>query len=320
VSEQGAEPTSGEPGFPEAERAAGHADSASGAAPASTQQTVQASARGDYPMPWEDDANPLEGLQSYASKRATLRKSAEADGKIVHPLTGNRAWETPGAEQEPETGAGSDGMFGKQRLAALAATVALALVAGAVGGGLLATSDRAHVAGSDSAASGNRALEAAVARIDADLLAVKASVENTSRLGLMQFSQTSERLDKLEKVQAEPAAKLGRLSEALEMLRDAPPPVVSPPIETARVISKDITGSIPAPVTLSTKTTLVRPPVVQGWLLRKIANGVASIESRDGLFEVRVGDSVPGVGDVDAIRRQDGRWAVVTSKGLIVGH
>jgi hypothetical protein len=44
------------------------------------------------------------------------------------------------------------------------------------------------------------------------------------------------------------------------------------------------------------------------------------IESHDGLFEVRVGDPVPGVGDVDAIRRQDGRWAVVTSKGLIVGR
>jgi hypothetical protein len=27
---------------------------------------------------------------------------------------------------------------------------------------------------------------------------------------------------------------------------------------------------------------------------------------------------VPGVGRVDAIRRQDGRWVVVTPKGLIV--
>ena len=27
---------------------------------------------------------------------------------------------------------------------------------------------------------------------------------------------------------------------------------------------------------------------------------------------------VPGLGRVDAIRKQDGRWVVVTSKGLIV--
>jgi hypothetical protein len=29
---------------------------------------------------------------------------------------------------------------------------------------------------------------------------------------------------------------------------------------------------------------------------------------------------VPGVGRVDAIRKQDGHWVVVTSKGLIVGR
>jgi hypothetical protein len=177
-------------------------------------------APGDFPMPWEDDANPPEAFQSHASKRASLRKDAAARDKIANSLTGNRAWEAPGADLEPETSPSSDGMFGKQRLTALAATVALALVAGAVGGGLLATSDHTHVAGSDSAASGNRALEAAMARIDADLLAVKASVENTSRLGMVQFSQTSERLDKLEKAQAEPAAKLGKLSEALELAAD----------------------------------------------------------------------------------------------------
>jgi len=29
---------------------------------------------------------------------------------------------------------------------------------------------------------------------------------------------------------------------------------------------------------------------------------------------------VPGLGRIDAIRRQDGRWVVVTAKGLIVGR
>jgi len=92
-------------------------------------------APGDFPMPWEDDANPPEAFQSHASKRASLRKDAAARDKIANSLTGNRAWEAPGADLEPETSPSSDGMFGKQRLTALAATVALALVAGAVGGG-----------------------------------------------------------------------------------------------------------------------------------------------------------------------------------------
>ena len=50
---------------------------------------------------------------------------------------------------------------------------------------------------------GNRALEASVARIDADILALKASVEHTSKIGMTQFNKTSDRLDKVEKAQAE---------------------------------------------------------------------------------------------------------------------
>ena len=37
-----------------------------------------------------------------------------------------------------------------------------------------------------------------------------------------------------------------------------------------------------------------------------------------GVIEVEPGDVVPGLGRIEAIRRQDGHWVVVTSKGLIV--
>ena len=36
--------------------------------------------------------------------------------------------------------------------------------------------------------------------------------------------------------------------------------------------------------------------------------------------EVYAGDPVPGLGRIDAIRKQDGRWVVVTSKGLVVAR
>ena len=62
-----------------------------------------------------------------------------------------------------------------------------------------------------------------VARIDADIVALKASVEHTSKMGMSQFNKTSDRLDKVEKAQAEPAAKLAKLSEAVDKLRAAPP-------------------------------------------------------------------------------------------------
>jgi len=68
------------------------------------------------------------------------------------------------------------------------------------------------------------------------------------------------------------------------------------------------------------KPEVARLPTVEGWVLRDVAYGGALIEGRRGVFEIYAGDSIPGVGRVDAIRKQDGRWVVVTSKGLIVSR
>jgi hypothetical protein len=59
---------------------------------------------------------------------------------------------------------------------------------------------------------------------------------------------------------------------------------------------------------------------VEGWVLRDATNGAALIQSRRGVFEVFAGEAIPGLGRVEAVRRQDGRWVVVTSKGLIVAR
>jgi len=233
----------------------------------------------------------------------------------------DRAWEdSNGTGPEPKSGQNS-GIFGKRRISALAAVVALAVVAGALGGAL-ATAGLAHLVGDDATSAGNRALEASVARIDADILALKASVEQTSKVGTIQFNKTSDRLDKVEKAQAEPAAKLAKLSDAMDRLRAAPP-VVAVPVAAAPVAAKEVTGSISppaAPPASAPKAEVARLPTVEGWVLRDVADGAALIEGRRGMYEVYAGDPVPGLGRVDAIRRQDGRWVVVTSKGLIVAR
>ena len=144
---------------------------------------------------------------------------------------------------------------------------------------------------------------------------------------MSQFNKTSDRLDKLEKAQAEPAAKIAKLSEAVDKLRAAQPaatPVAQP------VAARDVTGTVTPPATttaaaatpqvLPAKPEIGRLPTVEGWVLRDVGNGGALIENRRGVYEVYTGDPVPGLGRVDAIRRQDGRWVVVTSKGLIVAR
>jgi hypothetical protein len=247
--------------------------------------------------------------------------SPPAPGKVMIMSSGDRSWgrdDAAGAEGETEQSAG---MFGQRRLAALAAVVALATVAGAIGGAL-ATAGLGHFVGDDATSAGNRTFEATVARIDADILNLKLSVEHTSKTGMSQFNRTSDRFDRLEKAQAEPAAKLAKLSEAVEKLRAAAP-AAPVPVAAVPVAAKEATGSIapPAPTPADApKVEVARLPTVEGWVLRGVANGVALIEGRRGIYEVYAGDPVPGAGRVDAIRRQDGRWVVVTSKGLIVGR
>jgi hypothetical protein len=232
-------------------------------------------------------------------------------GNAITMSAGDSAGPAPEAEQ-------GSGMFGKRRLAALAAVVALAAAAGALGGAV-ATAGLGHYPGDAATTAGNGALEATVARIDADIAALKASVEHAAKANTAQFSKTSDRLDKVEKAQAEPAAKLAKLSEAVDKLRVAPVAAAAAP-----AAAKEITGSIsPAAATTpaaAPKPELARLPTLDGWVLRDVTNGAALIEGRRGMFEVYAGDPIPGLGRVDAIRRQDGRWVVVTGKGLIVAR
>jgi hypothetical protein len=202
--------------------------------------------------------------------------------------------------------------------------VALATFAGAFGGALATAGYARFAGGNEQGSNNNGALEASVARIDADLLALKVSVENTAKLGMSQYNKTADRLDRVEKAQVEPAAKLARLSEAVEKLRTTLPPASA---AAAPASAREVTGSIAPPANASAgapgaapKTEVGRLPTVEGWVLRDVAHGGALIEGRQGIYEVYAGDPVPGLGRVDAIRRQDGRWVVVTSKGLVVAR
>lgn len=213
----------------------------------------------------------------------------------------------------------------KRRFAAVAAALALAIVAGALGGAL-ASAGFGHLVGMAEATSpANGALEAAMARIDADMLALKADVEHTSKTGIIQFNKTSDRLDKLEKAQADPAGKLAKLTEAVDKLRAAPA-VAPAAVVAASAAPKDVTGSLaplqtaPASAAAAPKVEVGKLPPVEGWVLTDVGYGGALIENRRGSYEVYAGDSVPGLGRIDAIRRQDGRWVVVTSKGLITSR
>jgi hypothetical protein len=146
-----------------------------------------------------------------------------------------------------------------------------------------------------------------VAKLSADIAALKASIDSMAKNSTAQLARINERVERSEKAQSEPAAKIARLADAVEKLERKGAAAPS----TSAAASPEITGSI-------VPKQQDKPSVVTGWVLREVFDGAAMVESRYGLYEVVPGANLPGLGRVETIRRQDGRWVVVTPKGLIV--
>jgi hypothetical protein len=190
----------------------------------------------------------------------------------------------------------------------LAASVVLAAAFGATAGVLGATGLTRLVsalAGAPAPApqplAAEPALQTTLTQLRAEVAALKASVDATGRNAGAQYSKLVERFDRVERAQS----GAGKSDAAL-------------PKETAKDMAKETTGSIaptavpPAPVPAPSSAT------VPGWAVRDVYRGVAMLQSRvGGMVEVEAGDVLPGLGRIEAIRRQDGHWVVVTSKGTI---
>jgi len=336
VSDQQPQPTSGETGALGAAPAA--PDTPAAVEPATAAAEVEAAkvaADQEATSPKPDapkDAPKVDAVRMEEPKvEASNAEAPKVDAvKPEAPrFPGNVTIMSPGARIGADAKAEpAEGSSGKRRIGAMAAVVALATVAGALGGALATAGIGKLTAGEPVQASAkDSTLEASVARIDAEIVALKAGLEHNSRTTTGQLNKASDRLDKVEKAQAEPAAKLAKLSETVDKLRTAQASTTT--AAAAPAPAKEVTGSIPqqqaaaapAPTPAAPpKPEVARLPTVEGWVLRDVANGSALIESRRGMYEVYAGDPIPGLGRVDAIRRQDGRWVVVTSKGLIVAR
>ena len=210
----------------------------------------------------------------------------------------------------------------KRRLTAMAAVVAIAAVVGAISGALATVGVMSFAASKAPASADEDALKATVARLDSDIAALKTNLDQGARTAGSQSSKTNDRLDKLETKQTESRVKLGQLSEAVDKLRTAPSAATPPAAKeaTGSTTPPRAPTSVQAAAPAAPKAEVGRLPTIEGWRVLEAGNGGALIEGRAGVFEVYPGNPVPGLGRIDAIRRQDGRWVVVTSKGLVVSR
>jgi hypothetical protein len=206
----------------------------------------------------------------------------------------------------------------KSRFTLLAATLALAAglggAAGAVGVPLIAQigskpATAAAPAPVINATAEVQALKGMIAQLSADVGALRTAVEQSGK-PVPQLGKLAERLDRIEKAQAEPAARIAKIGEAIERLE-----------KRAAAPASDITGAIPTPPAAPPEAKAKpSPAIIDDYVVRKVFDGVALVEGRRGIIEVEPGMSLPGAGRIEEIRRQDGRWVVVTSKGLILSR
>ncbi|HUI15034.1 MAG TPA: hypothetical protein VL048_16375 [Xanthobacteraceae bacterium] len=122
----------------------------------------------------------------------------------------------------------------------------------------------------------------------AALTALKTNLDNTSRSTSAQLAKLSERLDKLDQRSAA--------------------------VETTGSIAT--ASAAPAAPPASPK---IADRVLQDWIVQDVQRGRALLQNRSGgMFDVGEGSMLPGLGRIDAIKRQDGQWIVLTERGTIV--
>jgi hypothetical protein len=219
----------------------------------------------------------------------------------------------------------------------LAAMLAAAAVLGGLAGALGAAGLQALTEQPSSTPPYYAAVAEALGRLDRELTLVKSDATAKTP----DVARIAERLDRAEKAQAEAGTRLARASEGLDRLeRRFATPANAP---------GDITGSIADPrssaggVAISGDGRRAAPagagaavgvagaagmggaagvllPILEGWVVRDVYRGAALIQGRAGLLQVTPGEVLPGLGRIESVQRHDGRWEVVTTRGLIVSR
>jgi len=179
-----------------------------------------------------------------------------------------------------------------KRHALLAASVVLAAALGVIVGAAAtgAFSKPAIVAAT---AEENKATQQSVARLATEITSLKASLEATSKSANSQIAKIGERLNR----------ESADVTNAITS-----PQTVSPASQTS--------ASPRLPATGEARSS--RPPIVTNWSIRETRGGYVYVQGNGDVYQVVPGAPLPGLGPVEKIERHDGRWLVVTPKGIII--
>lgn len=188
------------------------------------------------------------------------------------------------AVEEPAVEAAAEGAAhtpqGHSRFLMLAASVAFAAAFGSFIGSV-SGSGLARYLDPPVPAAGAEPTTDAMREMKLQLSSIKTDFDAVSRSATSQFAKLSDRLDHL-------------------------------------TSASETTGSIAAATPAAPVAPKTTDRILQDWIVQDVQGGRALVESRyGGMFDVGEGSTLPGVGRVDSIKRQDGQWLVLTERGTI---
>ncbi len=180
----------------------------------------------------------------------------------------------------------------RRRNAMLAASVVFAAglgaVIGAAGSSRFASTPPADVAGLQE----RKAMEQSIAQLSEELSTLKANIATVSKASQSQIAKISAKIS-------------DKITEHFDQAKN---PEATGSIPTPR----------PAPGVPAAEAPPARPPVVKDWAIRDARGGLVYVQGHGDIYQVTPGAPLPGLGPVQSIKRQDGRWVVTTPKGIIV--
>jgi hypothetical protein len=179
-----------------------------------------------------------------------------------------------------------------KRYAVLAASVTIAVCIGAIAGALATAPGTPPV---DTAALQERqALTQSIDKLNKDIAALKLDIETGTKSARSQIAKINDRIG--------------------ERLNRPPEP------QTTGSIAAQPPVSVPTPQPRPEMRTETRPVVLQDWRIFDVRNGRVAVEGHGEVFEIGIGAPLPGLGPVQQIKRDGGRWVVTTPKGIIVSQ
>jgi len=173
-----------------------------------------------------------------------------------------------------------------KRHAFLAASMAIAAAFGALVGAAT-TGGFSRLTAGDVAVEENKATQQSVARLAKEITSIKTSLDAASKSANSQIAKISE-----------------RLRESPDVSGSITPPQTIPPAARSASVAAEL-----QPPRLS---------IVTDWSIRETRGGYIYVQGHGDVYQVVPGAPLPGLGPVEQIKRQDGRWLVVTPKGIIV--